>query len=277
MFNLGLRTTELVVPKRTFKNEAHLIDGSNMFCRAHSSTLGKTIRKFMAMFGRIPKNSKYIAVVFDDAQYTWRHELLPNYKSNRSFRWDLEQLFIVRNLLHYRGIRVIASKKYEADDLIASASSLFKCPVYIHSEDKDFFQLLTENVSLIKDHKLFTVSSLEKSLGFTPSSFLEYQILVGDTVDKIPGMPMWGKDSAKEYLQKYGSLEGILANKSKLPTKLKNGLNKGIDDLQLMRKLLTLKKNILKKDVSYFETKPANTSKLSEIALTHGVMLNNFL
>ena len=149
-------------------------------------------------------------VVFDCDCSTERKELYEDYKANRPKDWDslppdevpfFEEEYI-RKCLEYLGVCVLDSKKMEADDLIASIAleESETSKVYILSYDSDFFQLLRENISIIRykgeNTKTISLQSFCEKFGFCPSSYPLYKALVGDSADNVKGVPMVGAKRA---------------------------------------------------------------------------------
>jgi DNA polymerase-1 len=165
----------------------------------------------------------YWAVVFDKGRSRFRQELYPEYKSHRppadpslTVQFDL-----VREVCRAFRISILEEEGVEADDLIASATHLALAEgwqVSIVSSDKDMAQLVGPHVELYDPLKQKTLDqhSVEEQWGVPVSHIPFVQALAGDTSDGIPGIPGVGMKTATAWIQKFGSLEALLAHPEQL-------------------------------------------------------------
>ena len=173
-------------------------------------------------------------IVFDAGGKTFRHDFLPEYKANREKLDDAFkiQLPILQDLLRFHGHNVISQAGIEADDIIASLSKFAESQghdVMIVSSDKDFFQLLDENIKVIRtnkrgisDAKFYDVKEFHDEYGFLPSSMTDYLAIVGDDSDNIKGVTGVGKIGAAKVLSQFPTLEKIFENINKVDTRNRN-------------------------------------------------------
>ncbi len=161
-----------------------------------------------------------LGIFFDVKGPTKRHELFKDYKDGRkptpeSFK---EQLPIILELCRAMGFPVFTREGVEADDLIVSTAdegARDGWEVKILSADKDLFQVISDDIEVIRpsrgvtDFGLYNEASFEEKYGFKPPLMADYLALVGDAVDNIPGVAGIGEKSAKELVSRYGALEGI--------------------------------------------------------------------
>lgn len=171
---------------------------------------------------------KYVACCFDEAFDTcFRNEIYPDYKANR-LPPDEDIIFQLKACKYFAqllGFSVFAHSRYEADDLIGSLLTQIQgddvfsnkeCDaVYVISGDKDFHQIITAPDiylwDITKKSPLSNTDIFEKT-DLYPSQWIDYQSLVGDSVDNVPGVKGVGAKTATRLLQEYHSLSGILEN-----------------------------------------------------------------
>ncbi|MDR1365775.1 MAG: hypothetical protein LBJ03_01640 [Holosporales bacterium] len=194
----------------------------------------------------------YIAVVFDAGRKTFRHEIYAQYKANRGdIPEDLVPQFpMVRMSCDVLGIPHIEENGVEADDLIASYAAKAKNSgllTEIVSSDKDLIQVMDNNVAVYDPMKSQFLSdeSVFKKYGICPHQMIDFQALVGDASDNIPGIAGVGPKTASMLLQQFGSLDRIFANLDKITSiRLKERLVKYKDDAYISKKLSTLKTDL---------------------------------
>ncbi len=185
---------------------------------------------------------------FDLPGPTFRHELYDGYKADRgSMPEDLvSQIPKIRETLAALGIPLLASPGYEADDILATVSQMsdqLEANCLIVTGDKDCRQLITDRVSIynIRKGSTYGAASLEADWGIRPDQVVDFQALVGDKVDNVPGVPLIGPKFAKELLEKYNDLETVLAHAEEVAgAKRRQNLIEYRDDALLSRKLVKL-------------------------------------
>ncbi|MCH2115223.1 MAG: DNA polymerase I [Pirellulales bacterium] len=185
---------------------------------------------------------------FDLPGPTFRHTLYDGYKADRdSMPEDLaSQMPKILEVLAALGIPVLSKTGYEADDVLATIARLCneqeaKCLVV--SGDKDCRQLITDHVSIynIRKDAVYDARSLNDDWGIRPDQVVDFQSLVGDKVDCVPGVPLIGPKIAKELLATYDNLENVLDHAEEVAgAKRKQNLVAYRDDALLSRKLVEL-------------------------------------
>ncbi len=159
----------------------------------------------------------YLFCAFDSSGPTFRTALFDQYKAHRGeMPEDLRpQIGSIRRVLEAMRIPVLASPKFEADDILATVARLVderggEC--FIVSGDKDCRQLITERVKVfnIRKNQVFDAAALLTDWGIRPDQVVDYQALVGDSVDNVPGVPLIGPKLARDLLQKFESLDNLL-------------------------------------------------------------------
>lgn len=194
----------------------------------------------------------HIAVVFDTSAPTQRHKDYKEYKANREkMPEDLAAAIpYVFRLLEGFNIPVITKDGYEADDIIGTLALEAEkegFEVYCMTPDKDFAQLVTENIFIYKPARMGNgaeILGLEEVLKKweveDPKQVIDILGLWGDSVDNIPGIPGIGEKTAKKLIKEYGSVEGIIANSDKLRGKQKENVETYAEQGLLSKKLATI-------------------------------------
>jgi len=188
-----------------------------------------------------------LVVAMDAIGPTFRHEIFPDYKANRPpMPDDLPvQISRIEDILTAMRIPIFRQTGYEADDIIGTMSqqALKKdLQVYICSKDKDLEQLLGERVAMYdpKNDAILDTATLLETKGIRPEQVVDVLALQGDSVDNIPGIPDVGPKTALQWIQKYGSLDQLLAHKDEIKGKRGDNLRAGAEQLKLSRRLATI-------------------------------------
>ena len=200
---------------------------------------------------RNEKKPTYLVCAFDVAGPTFRDEIYPEYKAHRSPMPDDLQLQIplIHELLEGMRIPVLGVEGYEADDVIATLAKAGEregIDVFICSSDKDCRQLLSDRVKIfnLRKQEVFDRESLQKDWGIAPEQVIDYQTLIGDSVDNVPGVPGVGPKTATQFLQKYQTLDNLLAHVEEIPGKKKDSIKETMPKLELSRKLVRLSTDV---------------------------------
>ena len=194
------------------------------------------------------KKPDYLIAAFDLPGPTFRHELFTAYKENRSEMPDdlRPQIPNIRRVLGALGIPVLECEGFEADDILATVARLVEQAgglCILVTGDKDSRQLISDHVAVynIRKDAIFDAAALKEEWGITPEQVVDFQTLVGDSVDNIPGVPLVGPKVAGEWLGKFGTLESLLANADQLPKgKRKENLLASKDQIFVSRRLARL-------------------------------------
>lgn len=228
-----------------------IVDGNSLLFRAYYATsfTGTIMRRkdgfptnaifgFSNMMNKIIstlKDGDLLFVSFDTGKKTFRHKEMETYKAQRKpIDEDLKlQLPVARELLKAMGVFYYELEGYEGDDLagtVAKIGSNANLEVDVYTSDKDYLQLINDNISIymitkgIKEIKIMNKESLFNDMGLTPDQIRDYKGLMGDPSDNIKGIPGVGEKTAIKLLQQYSSLEGIIEamknEKSKLAQKI---------------------------------------------------------
>ncbi|MBM4077557.1 MAG: DNA polymerase I, partial [Planctomycetes bacterium] len=181
-----------------------------------------------------------------------RDELYPLYKANRSeMPEDLRpQIPLLIETVKAFGIPVVSAEGWEADDVIATLTrqAVEKgFQVKIVTSDKDARQLLGPTVQILNLRKNTSLdeAALMLDWGVRPDQVVDFQALVGDAVDNVPGVPLVGPKKASALLQQFETLDGVLANADKAPgAKLKENLKTFADQARLSQTLVRLNQHL---------------------------------
>ncbi len=240
-----------------------LVDGSSYLYRAFhampdlravpgdsASAATGAIRGMINMMASLRSQypAKYVACVFDASGPTFRDTLYPQYKAHRSpmpddLRSQIEPIHTVMRLL---GWPVMAVPGVEADDVLGTLARIGAergMEVIISSGDKDLSQLVNQHITIIDtmNGKRRDIAGVTAEFGVPPSLMLDYQNLVGDTVDNVPGVPKVGPKTAAKWLAEYGSLANLVAHAGDIKGAAGENLRNTLDWLPKGRELLTIK------------------------------------
>lgn len=196
-------------------------------------------------------NPTHIGVVFDPKGLNFRHEMFKEYKANReAMPEDLRQSIpYIKELIEAFNIPVIELDGYEADDVIGTLANKTKdkgYQVYMMTPDKDYAQLVTEDVFVYKpgrsgnEAEIWDTDKVKEKFKVGPDKIIDLLGLMGDSSDNIPGCPGIGPKGAEKLIAKYGSIEGIYENIEDLKGKQKENLIEFKDQILLSKKLATI-------------------------------------
>lgn len=244
----------------------YLIDGMSMVFRAYHAMFKTGLKSpegmptgavfgFTNIITKLLETEKpdHLAVIFDTHEPTFRHIMYPEYKANRDeFPEDLgPQLLKIKEMLDIIGIPRHEMHTYEADDIIgtlAKQASSKNYTAYMLTSDKDFMQLIDDNVKMLRpqsrgeDLLLIDYEQVEDKFGVHPDQVIDVQALVGDSVDNVPGVKGVGEKTAGPLIKKYGSLEELYENLEDITKPaLKKKLEENKDNAFLSKKLVTIK------------------------------------
>jgi DNA polymerase I len=207
--------------------------------------LTKMLRKMLVSY-----TPAYCAAAFDLGAPEKRLGLLPSYKAQRPpTPPDLEkQLPAIREMLQAMRVPIVELEGEEADDIIAtlaSSAAHASCDVLIASNDKDFMQIVSNRIRLLRPDGKETIildpDGVTARCGVTPGQVVDYLSLVGDSVDNIPGAPGVGEKTAVQLLQTYSTLDNLLAHAGEIARpRLRDALLASADRLRTNRQLIAL-------------------------------------
>ena len=218
-------------------NTLLIVDGHNLLFQMFYgmpnrivNSQGKAIQGVIGFVGALRKiiqqtNPTHLVVLFDGEHENPRSELLPEYKDNRIDYSQVEeeenpfsQLEDVYRALDAMGIRHCETEDVETDDVIASYAYTYgkDMKIVISSWDSDFFQLIQENISVLRYRGTCTCicdrAYINEKFGIEPELYADFKSLVGDTADNIRGAQKVGPKTAAQLLEQFGTLEQVLEN-----------------------------------------------------------------
>ncbi|MCB9710341.1 MAG: DNA polymerase I [Nitrospiraceae bacterium] len=194
----------------------------------------------------------HIAVIFDSARKTFRNDIAPSYKANRTDPPDelVPQFELVREATRAFNLDCIELNGFEADDLIATYTKealQAGADVTIVSSDKDLMQLVSDRVCMwdsIKNRKIGPEQVVEK-FGVPPEKVVDVQSLAGDSTDNVPGVPGIGIKTAAQLIQEYGDLDTLLTRAIEIKqNKRRESLIEHADKARLSRELVRLRDDV---------------------------------
>jgi DNA polymerase-1 len=245
-----------------------LVDGSSYIFRAYHA-LPPLNRKsdglqvnavlgFCNMLWKLMRDMKpeeqptHLAVVFDKSEKTFRSELYPDYKANRTEPPDdlRPQFPLIRDAVRAFDLPCLEQLGFEADDLIATyvrEACEAGATATIVASDKDLMQLVNDCVIMydtMKDRRIGIPEVIEK-FGVPPQKMIEVQALIGDSTDNVPGVPGIGVKTAAQLIGEYGDLETLLARAGEIKQeKRRQSLIEHAERARLSKQLVTLDANV---------------------------------
>jgi DNA polymerase I len=247
----------VIKPSETNNNKTiYLVDGSSYIYRAYHAIRGlsnsqglptNAIFGFTRMLNKLleDRKPKYLIMLFDYKGPTFRHKIYEKYKANRMAMPEdlIVQIPYIKEVTQGLNLPSLELEGYEADDLIgtlATKAEKVGFSVILVTGDKDFMQLVTENIQIwdpMKD-KTITIDIIRKSFGLEPSQMIDVMGLSGDTSDNIPGVPGIGTKTAVSLIKTYGNIDHLYENVDSLTRKKqKENLIKFKDQAYLSRRL----------------------------------------
>ena len=193
----------------------------------------------------------HIAVAFDVSRKTFRTEIFPEYKANRSKTPDefRSQMSYLHELVSAFGIQQFEIEGYEADDIIATITKRAekeKCEILICTGDRDSFQLVNEHTTIlypkrgVSEMSRMTPQAVITKYGMSAEQYPDFAALRGDPSDNLPSVPGVGEKTAAKWIVDFGSLKELLANADTLGGKVGQSLRDNIDNVIRNRELTQL-------------------------------------
>ncbi len=204
----------------------------------------------------IKERPTHLAVAFDPPAKTFRHEMYPEYKANRSATPELikKALKPLTEIVEAISIPVVMKEGFEADDVIGTMAKKAEnegFQVYMVTPDKDYGQLVSPNIYQCKPGKsgaemeTFSREDICSAYGIEdPRQIIDILTIWGDASDNVPGVRGIGEVGSKRLVQKYHSLENILKSLEDLPEKQRTAFTDAKEQIDLSRKLITIDTNV---------------------------------
>ena len=270
------------------KKKLLILDGHSMAFRAFyalpvenfSTSAGQptnAIYGFASMLINLIRDEKptHIATAFDVSRKTFRSEKFPEYKANRAatpeeFR---SQVSYINELLDAFAIPHFELEGFEADDVIATFVKHFsdEAEVYICSGDRDSFQLVSDQVTVLYPKKgvtelaRMTPSAVLEKYGLTPKQYPDFAALRGDPSDNLPSIPGVGEKTATKWIQEFGSLSELIAKVDTVPGKAGEALRTALPSVITNRELTQLRSDLpLSPDLADLSWSGVEISKVNQ-------------
>jgi len=247
----------------TDKKTLLLVDGSSYLYRAFhampdlravpgdpKSPATGAIRGMINMMTALRREVRadYAACIFDAPGKTFRDDWYPEYKANRSPMPDdlRSQIDPIHEVVKLLGWPVLSVPDVEADDVIGTLAKVAAAQgveVIVSSGDKDLSQLVDEHITIIDtmNGKKRDVAGVTAEFGVPPNLMVDYQTLVGDSVDNVPGVEKVGPKTAAKWLLEYGSLDALIERAAEVKGAAGENLRKALGQLPLSRRLVTIR------------------------------------
>jgi DNA polymerase-1 len=249
---------------RTRGKRAFLVDGSALAYRSHFAFIGNPLtnsrgQNTSAIFGFVrallklidDERPDYLAVIFDTPEPTFRHKTYAAYKATRQKMPDdlVDQLPKIREFCEALGAQVVEVPGFEADDVmgtLARQSAKQQINAYLVTGDKDFMQLVDENIFIYNTGKgdkieMLDSAGVKEKIGLPPNRVIDFLALMGDTSDNVPGVPKIGEKTALELLRQYDTVENLLAKAEQIKRPaVRQSLQENRDLALLSKKLVTI-------------------------------------
>ncbi|HCX62590.1 MAG TPA: DNA polymerase I, partial [Clostridiales bacterium] len=227
-------------------NKIMILDGNSLLFRAFYAMPPLKTKKgqytnavygFLSMLYKLldTYSPEYICVAFDPKKPSFRHEQYKEYKATRAKAPDelVEQFQLIRDVLDIHNIKCVEIDGFEADDVagtFANAAKELVNEIYLVTSDKDYLQLIDENIKVILTKKGVTnteemnVEEMNNQYGITPLQFIDLKALMGDQSYNIPGVSGVGEKTALKLIQEYNNLDNLYENIDNINGKLKEKL-----------------------------------------------------
>ena len=244
-----------------------LIDGHSIAYRAFyalpkdlatsSGQVTNAVFGFVRMLIRLlaDENPEALAVAWDVSRRTFRSELYPEYKAQRSSTPDLliPQFSLLEEFLEALEVPQLRRQGFEADDVIASLARRATeegWQVLAVTGDRDVFQLIDRRFRVlytrrgVSDTVKVTPEWVEKRYAVPPSRYVEVAALRGDNSDNLPGVPGVGEKTASRLIREYGAVEQVFENLDDLTPRLRGNLSESRAQVLLNKRLMTLRRDL---------------------------------
>ncbi len=240
-----------------------VVDGSNLLFQMYFgmpariiNAQGRPIQGTLGFVGALLKMIRRVCpthavVLFDSEAPVARRELDENYKANRPTLDEEDNPFTqlpdIYAALDLLGIRHTEVTEAETDDVVAAYALTYgrEWEVIIASFDSDFFQLITDRVSVLRyrgdNSVILDPAAIRDKFGIEPSQYADFKSLTGDTADNIKGADKVGPKTASALINQFGSLEALLADPDRIEKpSVRESIRQNTDRLRLNYRLIKL-------------------------------------
>ena len=226
----------------------------------------------------------YLGVAFDPHGPTFRSDAFPAYKAQREATpEDIKQAVpIIKDVLHAMNIPVLEAAGFEADDVIGTlarkADEMAKngtaagLHTYMLTPDKDYGQLVTENVSIYRPrhgggYEVLNPEGVCNKYGISsPTLVIDLLALMGDSADNFPGCPGVGEKTAVKLIEQFGSVDNLLEHTADIKGKLREKVEGAVDDIRMSKFLATIRTDVpVDLDLDVLRLSTPNEEKLRQL------------
>lgn len=224
------------------------------------------------------ENPTHIGIAFDPSGLTFRHEAYPEYKAQREATpEDIRQSIpIIKEIIEAYQIPILEIEGFEADDVIgtlATKAGKQGIKTYMMTPDKDYGQLVTENVFMYKpksgkgEDQILDIEGIQEKFKVAhPSQVIDLLGLMGDAVDNVPGCPGVGAKTAQKLIAQFGSIENLLENTDQLKGKQKEKVEANKEQILFSKFLTTIKTDVpIELDLNLLERKEIKKEALTKL------------
>ncbi|MGE4420787.1 MAG: DNA polymerase I [Pseudodesulfovibrio sp.] len=265
------------------KDPIYLIDGTALLYRAFyaradlsrsdgfpTNAINTVMRVLMNLLK--DENPNHVGFLMDGKGPTFRNALYGEYKANRPAMPEplVDQVEPVRRGVELLGIKLLVSEGVEADDCICSLAGRYKAdrPVIILATDKDIKQCLDDRVVMVsqigRKETIHTLDSFREAEGMEPATWPDFQAVIGDSADNIPGIPGIGPVTARKLFAATGpTLEDVRDNLDKVPEKLRAKVEPEMDQVFTFRELTRMKTDSCDQDLDFFRLQAPDLAALN--------------
>ncbi|CAM8313676.1 PolA DNA polymerase I - 3'-5' exonuclease and polymerase domains [Candidatus Methylopumilus universalis] len=261
-----------------------LVDGSSYLYRAfhglpdlrnsHQEPTG-AIYGVLNMLRKLHKEfpSDYSVCVFDAKGKTFRNDLYPEYKANRSAMPDdlRAQIEPLHEAITAMGWPILIQEGVEADDVIGTLckeAAQHQFNIVVSTGDKDLAQLVNKHVTLINTmtNEKLDIEGVKNKFGLMPNQIIDYLTLIGDTSDNVPGVEKVGPKTALKWLNEYQTLDNIVNNAAQFSGVVGENLRKALDWIPKAKDLITIRCDLdIDKNWDNFKPKAQDPSTLENL------------
>ncbi|MGI9623197.1 MAG: DNA polymerase I [Acidimicrobiales bacterium] len=245
-----------------------LIDGNSLTYRAFfalptdmataSGQVTNAVFGFTSMLINLMRDHRpdNIAVSFDLPKPTFRHERIPTYKEGRKETPDIlrQQMGLVRQVIETLEIPIVETEGYEADDVLATLATQARDAgddVIVVTGDRDVYQLVEDpsvkvlyNKRGVSDYALYDEAGIRERTGVSPSDYVLYAAMRGDTSDNLPGVPGVGEKTAAKLVNTYETVDGVFAALDEQTPKLRENLAASEAQVRLNAEVMVLVRDV---------------------------------
>ena len=219
----------------------------------------------------------HIGVAFDPHGPTFRSEAFPEYKAQREETpEDIRKAVpIIKDILKAYNIPILQADGYEADDVIgtlARKADSIGIKTYMLTPDKDYGQLVTENVSIYRPrhgggYEVMGPKEVTEKYGIgSTSQVIDLLALMGDSADNFPGCPGVGEKTAVKLINDFGSVEGLIQRSSEIKGKLREKVESHVEDIKMSYFLATIKTDVpIELDMDALQLVEPNEEELAKL------------